>query len=133
MMVSAALVGIVALRGVTSLPLLTLGFSPSVLQAYVAFVYVQSALVHANLKGDFEILSRFLVIPRFHHWHHAIEKEAIDKNFAIHFPVLDRIFGTHLLPKGKWPSGYGVPEKVPSGYMAQFAYPFRKRRDGQHL
>lgn len=118
---------IVALRGVTSLPLLTLGFSPSVLQAYVAFVYIQSSLVHANLKGDFEILSRFLVTPRFHHWHHAIEEKAIDRNFAIHFPILDRIFGTHLLPKGEWPTGYGVAEPVPSGYRAQFAYPFRRR------
>jgi len=33
-------------------------------------------------------------VPRFHHWHHGIEEEAIDVNFAIHFPWLDRLFGT---------------------------------------
>ena len=47
-------VEIILLRGVTSLPLLTFGFSPSVMQAYVGLVYVYSSLVHANLKGDFD-------------------------------------------------------------------------------
>ena len=119
---------IIALRGITSLPLLTIGFAPSVLQAYVGFVYVYSSLVHANLRGNFDWLGRFLVTPRFHHWHHAIEPEAVDKNFAIHFPWLDRLFGTHLLPRGKWPSGYGVPEEVPQGYRAQALYPFRRKQ-----
>ena len=119
-------VEIVLLRGVTSLPLLTLGFSPSVMQAYVGFVYVYAALVHANLRGGFDGLAPYVVTPRFHHWHHAIEPEAVDRNFAIHFPLLDRLFGTYLLPRGKWPSGYGVPERVPVGYRAQFLYPFRR-------
>lgn len=118
---------IIALRGVTSLPLLTLGFSPSVMQAYIAFVYVYSSLVHANLRGDFDLLGRFLVTPRFHHWHHAIEHEAIDKNFAIHFPFLDRLFGTHLYPASAWPSGYGVVEEVPPRYLRQQAYPFVRK------
>ena len=120
-------VEIVLLRGVTSLPLLTFGFAPSVMQAYVAMVYVYASLVHANLRGDFNFLGGFVVIPRFHHWHHGIEDVAIDKNFAIHFPWLDRIFGTYYLPPSAWPAGYGVAEEVPHGYRAQFAYPFRRR------
>lgn len=115
---------IVLLRGVTSLPLLTLGFMPSVMQAYIGMVYVYSSLIHANLRGDFNLLGRWLVVPRFHHWHHAIEAEGIDKNFAIHFPFLDRIFGTYYFPDSVWPKGYGVPEQVPSGYLAQARYPF---------
>jgi hypothetical protein len=93
-------VEIVLLRGLTSLPLLTLGFAPSVMQAYVGFVYIYASLVHANLRGDFDGIGRFIATPRFHHWHHAIEEEAIDKNFAVHFPLLDRVFGTYLLPRG---------------------------------
>ena len=120
---------IVLLRGVTSLPLLTLGFLPSVMQAYVGMVYVYASLVHANLRGDFDWLGKFIVVPRFHHWHHAIEEEGIDKNFAIHFPLLDRLFGTFYLPERKWPSGYGVPEQVPKGYLAQMKYPFVRPRD----
>lgn len=119
---------IVLLRGVTSLPLLTLGFLPSVMQAYVAMVYVYASLVHANIRGNFNWLGKFLVVPRFHHWHHAIEAEGIDKNFAIHFPILDRIFGTYYFPEDTWPGGYGVPEQVPKGYLAQARYPFVRPR-----
>lgn len=122
-------VEIILLRGVTSLPLLTFGFSPSVMQAYIAMVYIYSSLIHANLRGDFDGLGRFLVVPRFHHWHHAIEAEGVDKNFAIHFPWLDRIFGTHYLPHRVWPKGYGVPENVPSGYLAQLKYPFVRKQN----
>ena len=103
-------VEIVLLRGVTSLPLLTLGFAPSVMQAYVGFVYVYSSLVHANLAGDFNRLGQWMATPRFHHWHHAIEAEGVDKNFAIHLPWLDQLFGTYYLPDTSGRSGYGVPE-----------------------
>ena len=120
-------VEIILLRGVTSLPLLTLGFAPSVMQAYIGFVYIYASLVHANLRGDFNRLGQVFVTPRYHHWHHAIEAEAVDKNFAVHFPLLDRLFGTHHFPDGQWPRGYGVPEQVPRGFRAQFLYPFRRK------
>jgi sterol desaturase/sphingolipid hydroxylase (fatty acid hydroxylase superfamily) len=119
---------IILLRGVTSLPLMTLGFSPAAMQAYIAFVYVYSSLLHANLRGDFGRLGHWLATPRFHHWHHGLEKEAVDVNFAIHFPWLDKLFGTFHLPERRWPEGYGVPEAVPNGYRAQFLYPFRRGR-----
>lgn len=119
---------IVALRGVTALPMMTLGFLPSALQAYIAVVYIYSSLIHANLRGNFERLGKWLVVPRFHHWHHGLEEEAIDVNFAIHFPWIDRLFGTYHFPKGRWSEGYGVPEAVPTGYRAQFAYPFRRHK-----
>jgi sterol desaturase/sphingolipid hydroxylase (fatty acid hydroxylase superfamily) len=68
------------------------------------------------------------VTPRFHHWHHGLEAEAVDVNFALHFPALDRVFGTHHLPKTEWPQGYGIPgHPVPRSYWQQFLYPFRKR------
>ncbi len=123
---------IVLLRGVTSLPLLTFGFSPSVMQAYIGLVYVYSSLVHANLRGDLNWLGKFMVIPRFHHWHHAMEAEGVDKNFAIHFPWLDKIFGTHYLPDNAWPKGYGVPESVPKSYWQQMKYPFVRKQGGMH-
>lgn len=122
-------VEIILLRGVTSLPLLTLGFLPSVMQAYIGMVYIYASLLHANLGGNFNELGQWVAVPRFHHWHHAIEAEGVDKNFAIHFPWLDKIFGTFYLPKDKWPTGYGVPENVPNGYLAQLKYPFVRKRN----
>ncbi len=120
-------VEIVLLRGVTSLPMFTLGFLPSVMQAYVAFVYVYSSLLHANLRGDFNRLGQWIATPRFHHWHHGLEQEAVDVNFAIHLPLLDKLFGTFHLPHGRWPANYGVPEEVPNGYLAQMKYPFVRK------
>ena len=123
-------VEIVLLRGVTSLPMFTLGFSPSVMQAYVAFVYIYSSLLHANLRGDFNTLGHWVATPRFHHWHHGLEQEAVDVNFAIHLLLLDKLFGTFYLPSGKWPDNYGVPEDVPNGYWAQMRYPFVRKHSG---
>ena len=120
-------VEVVLLRAVTSLPLFTLGFAPSVLQAYIGFVYVYSSLLHANLAGEFGRLGHWIAMPRFHHWHHGLEKEAVDVNFAIHLPLLDKLFGTFHLPPGRWPKNYGVPEAVPHGYWAQLKYPFLRK------
>jgi sterol desaturase/sphingolipid hydroxylase (fatty acid hydroxylase superfamily) len=50
-------------------------------------------------------------------------------NFAIHFPLLDRLFGTYHLPKDKWPEGYGIGgHPLPLGYLAQFKYPFQRKK-----
>ena len=47
-------------------------------------------------------------------------------NFAIHLPLLDRLFGTYHLPD-RWPSGYGVDgHPVPKGYWKQLLYPFQR-------
>lgn len=119
-------VEIIMLRSVTSLPLFTLGFSPSVMQAYIAFVYVWSGLLHANVGGDFNRLGHWVATPRFHHWHHGLEREAFDVNFAIHFPFLDKLFGTFHLPAGRWPQDYGIPEDVPKSYWRQLLYPWTR-------
>ncbi|PAL21390.1 sterol desaturase family protein [Sphingopyxis sp. GW247-27LB] len=119
-------VEIILLRSITSLPLFTLGFAPSVMQAYIGFVYVWSSLLHANVGGSFNRLGHWLATPRFHHWHHGLEREAFDVNFAIHFPWLDKIFGTFHLPKDRWPQNYGIPEDVPKAYWGQFLYPWTR-------
>jgi sterol desaturase/sphingolipid hydroxylase (fatty acid hydroxylase superfamily) len=119
-------VEIILLRAVTSLPLFTLGFSASVMQAYIGFVYIWSSLLHANVGGDFNRLGHWIATPRFHHWHHGLEREAFDVNFAIHLPFLDKLFGTFHLPPDRWPENYGIPEDVPKGYLGQFAYPWTR-------
>src|SRR3546814_19711798 len=83
------------------------------MQAYLGFVDVWSSLLHANVGGHFNRLGHWLATPRFHHWHHGLEREAFDVNFAIHFPWIDKLFGTFHLPKDRWPENYGIPEDVP--------------------
>ncbi len=120
---------ILILRGTTVIPMIVLGFSQSAVNAYILVVYLYATFVHSNLGWRFGILEKFMVTPRFHHWHHGIEKEAIDVNFAVHFPLFDRLFGTHHMPEdGRWPEGYGIGgHPVPKGYWQQFLHPFKRK------
>ena len=120
---------IVALRSLTVIPMFVLGFSAGAMNTYIFVVYLYATFVHANLRWRFPLIENILVTPRYHHWHHGIEREAIDVNFAVHFPLLDRLFGTHHLPKDQWPSGYGIEgHPVPAGYWAQFKHPFQRKK-----
>ncbi len=120
------LVEIVALRGFTVIPMYALGYSEPALKAYILYVFLHSTFLHANVRFDLGFLKHIIATPQFHHWHHGIEKEAIDVNFAVHFPILDRAFGTHHLPGKNWPTGYGVGgHPVPDGYWRQMLYPVK--------
>lgn len=103
-------------------------FSHDIIVAYLFFVAIHATWTHCNFGPTLKWLEPVLVLPRYHHWHHTSQDEAIDKNFAIHFPWIDRIFGTHYLPKSGWPHSYGLHnEKLPTGFLAQAIYPFRRK------
>ena len=117
----------IVLRCATTIPVLASGFSLEVIQSYFLLLFFYSSLQHANIGWDLRLVERFLTTPRYHHWHHGIEKEAIDINFAIHFPFLDRLFGTHYMPEKAWPKGYGIAgHPVPTDQLGQFLYPFQR-------
>ncbi len=121
------IVEIIGLRSMTVVPMYVLGFAEGALHLYILLVYLNATFVHANVRFNVEWLKPLIVTPRFHHWHHGIEKEAIDVNFAIHFPLFDKLFGTYYMPKNQWPSGYGIGgHPVPNGYWKQLMYPFKK-------
>ncbi len=123
------LVDAVATRALTYVPIYVLGVSETALYAYVTVVVVQATFIHANVRWEFPGLRWLLATPHFHHWHHAAEPQAIDKNFSVHTPLWDWLFGTLLMPS-RWPHEYGLCGKkdVPSGWMLQFLYPFKRRR-----
>lgn len=123
-------VEIVCIRSLTVIPMYVLGFTVPAMQTYLIVVYVHTTFIHANLRGNLGLLQYLIVTPRYHHWHHGIEKEAIDVNFAIHFPFLDWLFGTFFLPgDSRWPVAYGIDKHpVPKGYVSQFLYPFGKQK-----
>lgn len=121
-------VEIVLTRSAVLLPLIVLGFAPEAINAYVILVGLQAVLAHANLGLNFGWLEYLLVLPRYHHWHHAREKAYVDVNYAIHLPLVDMLMGTFKLPpRGEWPAEYGVLklETVPDGILAQHLMPFR--------
>jgi sterol desaturase/sphingolipid hydroxylase (fatty acid hydroxylase superfamily) len=121
------LVDIVVTRGLTFVPLFVLGFAPGPLYAYLVFVSLHAVWIHANVRFGLGPLGALLVTPRFHHWHHAADAEAIDRNFAVHLPLIDRLFGTYHCPADRWPAAYGIAgHPVPEGYFTQALYPLRR-------
>ncbi len=123
------LVDVVVTRGLVLLPLIVAGFDQRAVFAYLALVSFHAVFIHANFAPRARWLERWIAMPRFHHWHHAIDKAAVDRNFAVHLPMLDRWFGTHYLPGDAWPQGYGVPGvHAPDGYVRQLVWPLRRRK-----
>jgi lathosterol oxidase len=123
------LVDVVVTRAIAFAPLFVLGFDARVLAAYLVWVATQATWIHANLGTRTGWLDPVLVTPRFHHWHHAADPAARDRNFAVHFPWIDQLFGTHHLPAGAWPARYGVDDDAPpAGFAPQLVWPFSARR-----
>jgi lathosterol oxidase len=120
---------IVVTRGISFVPLYVLGFAPGAVYAYLVFVSFHPVFIHANVRFRFRALDWILVTPRFHHWHHAAHVEAVNRNFAVHLPMIDRIFGTAYLPDGRWPDVYGITGKpVPEGYLSQLVWPLQRAK-----
>jgi sterol desaturase/sphingolipid hydroxylase (fatty acid hydroxylase superfamily) len=126
---------VLATRSLVLVPIFLLGFPQSTIFAYVIFVSAQSVIIHANIALNFGWLRYVLVTPQFHHWHHASDEEAIDRNYCAHTPLMDMIFGTYHLPRDRWPREYGTVKPIPGGFTRQFLYPFgikvpERRRTG---
>lgn len=126
-------VDIAVTRAVSYIPIYLLGFGEAPLFAYLVFVSIHATFIHSNFRIEFGPLRWVLVTPRFHHWHHTSDIKYADKNFAVHLPFLDRLFGTYYLPDKKWPAAYGVTagNVPPSGFFAQLSYPFRSKAQGE--
>ncbi|WP_158094077.1 sterol desaturase family protein [Erythrobacter tepidarius] len=123
------LVDVIVTRGLVLLALLVAGFAETALYAYLALVSFHAVFIHANFAPRSRWLERWVAMPRFHHWHHGVEPEARDVNFAVHLPVIDRWFGTYHLPEGRWPGGYGIAgERAPEGWVKQLVWPFSMRQ-----
>jgi lathosterol oxidase len=114
-------------RGFILAPLM-LGFSQSIILAYLIFVTIHATWTHCNFGPNAKWLEKYLVMPRYHHWHHTSQKEGIDKNFAIHFPWIDKLFGTYYYPD-EWPELYGLDgEEISPSFFRQTIEPFTKKK-----
>jgi lathosterol oxidase len=119
---------VVVTRAFSFVPLFLIGFSAQALTAYLFFVSFHAVFIHANVRFRLWPLRWIVVTPLFHHWHHGAEPEAVDVNFAVHLPWIDRIFGTAYLPE-RWPAGYGIAaEPIPESFTQQLVYPFQRPR-----
>jgi sterol desaturase/sphingolipid hydroxylase (fatty acid hydroxylase superfamily) len=122
------LVELVATRVAILGPLYALGFSKTAIDAYIVVVGFQAVFDHANVSLPWGRLERWIVTPRFHHWHHASDRAAIDRNYAAHFSFLDTIFGTRVADETPRPAAYGLAgEELPRGFVRQQLHPLIRR------
>ncbi len=80
-----------------------------------------SYLIHANVRWRLGKLEWLITSPAFHHWHHT-RIGMVDHNYATMLPWMDRIFGTHHLPR-EWPQAYGITARMPETLPEQLVYP----------
>lgn len=118
-------------KSATILPLYVMGFTEQTFGLYLILIAVQTLFVHANVRFRFGPLRWVFSTPEFHHWHHAAEPQAINKNYAGQLPLLDLLFGTLYMPWRRMPENYGIAETIPSGYVGQIVHPFRRRSRGE--
>lgn len=114
-------------RLMQSVPLLLLGMEPAVFAAAAPLLTLYAVMLHADVGWTFGPLRYLLASPAFHRWHHAADREALDKNFAGLFPFIDLAFGTFHLPPGREPVRLGIRgARVPAGLLGQLAWPLRR-------
>ncbi len=86
----------------------------SVVPALVVIIStIWGFFIHANVGWRFGPFEWLLSTPAFHHWHHVVAGP-INRNYASMLPVLDRVFGTHHLPRREWPGAYGIVASAPN-------------------
>ena len=107
------------------LPVFIVGFSNPAVYVSALFTAALAIGVHANVRLTFGPLRYVIATPQYHHWHHtASDTEGYDKNFAVALPLIDMVFRTQHVPKGQWPSSYGIDEPYPRSYLGQLWWPF---------
>lgn len=122
------IVDIIVTRAFGFLPLYVLGFSQGAIAAYLTWASFQAVFIHSNVRFRFGPLRFLLATPQYHHWHHSAV--LYNKNFAVHLPLIDKLFGTCHLPKDEWPVEYGIRgSPVPDDYVKQIVYPLRNPDD----
>ena len=115
------------------LPFLTtfvvvLGIDLRIIACYSAIDVVQGLWVHSNPHRRTPRLNYFLATQEFHHWHHADDPAAVNKNFGGFLSVWDWVFGTAYCPADREVPRFGTPDlEPPSGYTEQLLSPLRDR------
>lgn len=112
-------------RGLSLIIPFTFGFSAAAIAMFFILSGWHSYLKHSNINIRFGPLRWILVSPTYHHWHHANEEHAFDKNYAGQLPIIDIVFGTAIMTETSGPTYYGTDTSVPKGYIGQLLLPFK--------
>ncbi|MER9726041.1 MULTISPECIES: sterol desaturase family protein [unclassified Mesorhizobium] len=110
-------------KSASFVPIYLLGFNNPAIALFGFIFHAHGLLLHANVKLNVGPLRWLIASPQFHHWHHAHDRAAYDKNFAGQLAFIDVLFGTMYLPGNTVPERYGIDDAIPPTYVEQLAYP----------
>lgn len=110
------------------IPQMMLGASPmSWLPLYFTMEFL-AFTQHSRIRWRFGLLSRVLVTPWFHSFHHSTDPRHYNKNFGGVFSIWDHIFGT-AVDAPEQPAEYGLRDiKMPT-LLSTLLLPFRLLRE----
>jgi sterol desaturase/sphingolipid hydroxylase (fatty acid hydroxylase superfamily) len=91
-----------------------LGIDARVIAWYSAIDLVQGLWVHSNTRLRTGPLKFLIATQEFHHWHHANDPAAIDRNFGGFLSIWDWLSGTAYCPSSREVPGFGITGVEPS-------------------
>src|SRR5262249_42250621 len=107
-------------------PPVLLGAHPDAILIASMIGAVWGMYIHSNLGVRTGRLQWLMNGPEAHRWHHAVDADAYNRNFATKLALWDRLFGTAFLPAGRKPGGYGLTDVTfPRDYLRQHLFAFR--------
>jgi sterol desaturase/sphingolipid hydroxylase (fatty acid hydroxylase superfamily) len=108
-------------------PQMTLGATPmSWLPIYLIMMFIASCQ-HSRIKWRLGLLSKVLVTPWFHSFHHSTDPRHYNKNFGGVLSIWDHIFGT-AMDAPEQPTEYGLPNVKMPTFISTLEVPFRLLR-----
>jgi len=106
--------------------LLLMGLPPYAVVANVIVRHYYGFFIHADLPWTYGPLGKLFVSPAMHRWHHSLDHQAFNTNFATVFSVFDRTFGTYRVP-GVCDVPLGVTDKMEQDFIGQISYALSPR------
>ena len=95
------------------LPMILVGFSPSLVFAIVAINLAYQFFVHTQTIGNLGWFENIFNTPTHHRIHHATNKPYIDKNYAGVLIIWDKLFGTFAPEDTSLVIKYGIIGELP--------------------
>ncbi|RXE88638.1 sterol desaturase family protein [Pseudoalteromonas sp. A757] len=95
------------------LPMILLGFTPTLVFAIVAINLAFQFFVHTQTVNRLGVVERIFNTPSHHRVHHASNPDYIDKNFAGVLIIWDKLFGTFVEEREDITICYGIRGAAP--------------------
>lgn len=121
----------VVMGAIKTIVMHVIGFNFETILTAQYFMMIWNYFVHANIRIVFPSYLHYIIgSPHVHRWHHAMEKEAINKNFSIMFVCIDVLFGTFYAPRDRYPKSLGIVDdgrvELQDNIFSHLIYPFQK-------